>query len=78
MKSKCGLRIVDHIPEGWKPLKGALTAPRGYKWIYNGESLFSGKRKTALVPISLLKVERTINVYSEPEEIEITLEVADE
>lgn len=28
---------------------GALTAPRGTVLIYNGESLWSGKRKTALL-----------------------------
>lgn len=46
--------ILDHVPKGWKILEGAMTAPRGYKWIYNGESLFSGKRKAALVPEELI------------------------
>ena len=47
-------KVLNHIPEGWRLLPGAMTAPRGYKWIYNGESLFSGKRKTALVPEELI------------------------
>lgn len=35
--------------ESWKPINGALTAPAGYHWESNGESRFSGKRKTRLV-----------------------------
>lgn len=37
------------IPKGWSVLTRATTAPKGYTWISNGESQFSGKRKTALV-----------------------------
>lgn len=47
-------KVLDHIPEGWRLLPGAMTAPRGYKWIFNGESLFSGKRERALVPEELI------------------------
>ena len=46
--------VLDHVPKGWKILEGAMTAPRGYRWIFNGESLFSGKRKRALVPEELI------------------------
>ena len=41
--------IVEKIPDGWKILEGATTAPKGYKWVYNGKSLFSGKREKALL-----------------------------
>lgn len=40
---------VDELPKGWKEVKGASTAPRGYKWYYNGESFFNGKREHCLV-----------------------------
>ena len=43
------LKIVEKIPDGWKILEGATTAPKGYKWVYNGKSLFSGKREKALL-----------------------------
>lgn len=51
--------VYTNIPKGWKEISGVSTAPQGYKWIYNGESLFSKgangnyekniKRKTALL-----------------------------
>lgn len=47
-------KVLNHIPEGWRLLSGAMTAPRGYRWVFNGESLFSGKRKRALVPEELI------------------------
>lgn len=43
------VKIVEKMPDGWKILEGATTAPKGYKWVYNGESLFSGKREKALL-----------------------------
>lgn len=45
------LEIVNSIPNGWKILEGATTAPKGYKLIYNGKSLFSKERKKALLKI---------------------------
>ena len=47
-------KVLNHIPEGWRLLLGAMTAPRGYRWVFNGESLFSGKRERALVPEELI------------------------
>lgn len=47
---KNGFEVWDEIPEGWKRLEGATTAPRGYVIIYNGKSLFGGERRMALVP----------------------------
>ena len=43
------VKIVEKIPTGWKLLEGATTAPKGYKWVYNGQSLFSGNRERALL-----------------------------
>jgi len=42
-------KVYKTIPKGWSVTKGATTAPRGYVWINNGESRFSGKRKSALL-----------------------------
>lgn len=47
------VKVLTEMPKGWKFIEGASTAPRGYKWIYNGKSFFSKERETAL-----LKVER--------------------
>lgn len=38
------VQIYDTMPEGWRMVYGATTAPKGYAWIYNGQSRFSGKR----------------------------------
>ena len=40
---------LDELPKGWKIVKGATTAPVGYRWICNGKSRFSGKRKLAFL-----------------------------
>jgi hypothetical protein len=37
------------MPEGWKELKGAMTAPKGWVWAYNGKSVFQSGRKIGLV-----------------------------
>jgi hypothetical protein len=42
------LPIFDSLPDGWRVLN-APTAPNGFRLICNGESLFSGLRKTALI-----------------------------
>lgn len=39
----------DSIPDGWKPLIGAQTAPIGYEWYFNGKSRFINEYKSALV-----------------------------
>lgn len=36
-------------PKGWSVTKGTTTEPKGYVWINNNESRFSGKRKIALL-----------------------------
>ena len=45
------IRVYKKIPNGWKVDEGAKTAPIGYKWVTNGQSVFGGKRKTALVKV---------------------------
>lgn len=44
-----GVKCYKEMPEGYKPIKRALTAPKGAIWAYNGESILSGKRKKCLV-----------------------------
>lgn len=45
------VKVVNEMPKGWQVLEGATTAPVGYKWIYNGKSLFSKQREKALLKI---------------------------
>lgn len=47
----------ESVPEGWKPVRGASTAPLGWAWVCNGESRFDpGKRyEHALVPEELAR-----------------------
>jgi hypothetical protein len=39
----------DKMPEGWKEVKGASTAPNGYVWIWNRKSIFSKDFRHALL-----------------------------
>ena len=41
--------VKAELPEGWKKLDGALTAPEGYYWASNGLSLFNKKYDSALI-----------------------------
>lgn len=51
--------VLDVLPKGWKVLKGATTAPKGYVWASNGKSRFSKDYKNALVKEdALVKEER--------------------
>ena len=43
------IEVFEEMPDGWKQLKGALTAPYGHTWIWNGKSLFSGEYRSALL-----------------------------
>lgn len=43
------VRVFKKLPKGWKVTEGALTAPSGYKWINNGESIFSKAKDGKLV-----------------------------
>ena len=46
---KNDVELYTSMPSGWRRVMGALTAPRGSMWIYNGKSNFSKERKTALL-----------------------------
>ena len=41
--------VYDKLPKCWVIIKGALTAPCGYKWISNNKSIFSGERKLGFI-----------------------------
>lgn len=43
------IEYYEKAPEGYKELKGALTAPNGYRWYSNGKSYFDKDRDTVLV-----------------------------
>lgn len=40
------------IPDGWKVIRGATTAPHGHVWIFNGKPLFSDEYEHALLVVS--------------------------
>ena len=46
---KHNVEVFKTMPEGWKVLKGALTAPCGTAWICNGGSIVKKTMKTALL-----------------------------
>ena len=47
--------LYDRVPDGWDEIELATTAPNGYVWYGNNESLFSGKRKSGLVEVEYAK-----------------------
>lgn len=48
-KLKSEIPVYSAMPLGWCVLNGATTAPRGYMWIWNQESRFSGNYKAGLL-----------------------------
>ena len=46
-----GVKIFTSMPDGWKYVKGALTAPNCYKWIYNGKPIFGDEYEQALLKV---------------------------
>lgn len=42
-------RKLDKLPDGWRCVDGATTAPVGWLWANNGESRFGGSYESALV-----------------------------
>ena len=48
-KSGRKVKAYSKAPKGYRRTRGATTAPVGFEWWNNGESLFSGKRKSVLV-----------------------------
>lgn len=56
------------MPDGWTELKGAQTAPKGYRWISNNKSRWDSERKTALLKDSEYKgmtIEELMNELHE-------------
>lgn len=49
MARRLNIRLLDHLPEGWRVLKGALTAPVGYVWVCNRKSILRGEYEHALM-----------------------------
>ena len=41
--------VIEELPEGWKRVEGALTAPNGYIVVSNNKSRFGGDRETKLI-----------------------------
>lgn len=41
--------VYNTLPHGWKVLKGATTAPCGYKWIRSTKSIFDKNKKLAFL-----------------------------
>ena len=35
------VKVFFQMPDGWKEIIGAQTAPSGYVWIFNGKSMFT-------------------------------------
>lgn len=44
-----GIKVLDHIPNGWQLVKNATTQPNGYNWYSNSKSLFGSEREHCLV-----------------------------
>lgn len=42
-------RVLDRLPDGWRYLDGASTAPVGYRWACNNRSRFGGEYRSALI-----------------------------
>ena len=49
---KIKLFVCNSMPNGWKIRKGAMTAPNGFCWIYNGKSVFSDDYNRALLKLA--------------------------
>lgn len=49
------IEILPTLPDGWKILEDATTAPIGFIWVWNGKSRFNGKEyRAALVSEEVL------------------------
>lgn len=46
-----GINIYDELPEGYIINEDATTAPRGYVWVSNNKSFFSGEREHGLLRV---------------------------
>lgn len=41
--------VYEKLPDGWIILKGATTAPKGYKWIRSTKSIFDKNKKYGFI-----------------------------
>lgn len=46
------VKVFYQMPTGWKEIRGALTAPSGYVWIFNGKSIFTSEYQQALLKVN--------------------------
>lgn len=44
-------KVFTEMPDGWRVLTGATTAPIGYKWIANRTSIFTKEYQQALLKV---------------------------
>lgn len=44
-----GVPRLDSLPDGWRYIDWAATAPRGWRWANNGKSRFGGEYEHALI-----------------------------
>ena len=41
--------VLDHVPDGWRVIENANTAPKGFRFVSNNKSRFGGEYRHALV-----------------------------
>lgn len=41
--------ILNKLPDGWRYIENTNTEPKGYKWVCNNKSMFSGDYEHALI-----------------------------
>ena len=46
------VKVFYQMPNGWKEIWGAQTAPSGYVCIFNGKSILSRKYQQALLKVN--------------------------
>lgn len=46
------VKVFYQMPNGWKEIWDAQTAPSGYVWIFNGKSIFSSEYQHALLKVN--------------------------
>ena len=46
------VKVFYQMPNGWKEIFGAKTAPSGYVWIFNGKSIFTSEYQQALLRVN--------------------------
>lgn len=57
-----GVKVYENMPKGWRVIKGALTAPKGYVWICNGKSIFSKEYEKGYIKEEVLYADRKSRV----------------